>query len=198
MLKLIYGVFIMSLMFSPCQAKKLQIQELPSPVLTGGKPLMETIASRKTTREFSNKEIDKQTLSEILWSAWGFSHDGKRTIPTSMNKQDLKVYVLKSDGVWLYNAQNNQLEPISNKDIRSLFATQDFVKKAPLTILYTGTDAKNSPLHAGSAYQNVGLYCASKGLNNVVRGYFDHEKIEKDLNFDKKKKAIISQTIGWK
>ncbi len=198
MLKLIYGVFAMTLICSSVSATELKTQKLPSPILTGGKPLMETIASRKTEREFSTKEIDSQTLSDILWSAWGISHDNKRTIPTSMNKQNLNVYVLKSDGVWLYNAKDNQLEPISNKDMRSLFATQDFVKKAPITLLYTGSDMKNSPLHAGSAYQNVGLYCASKGLSNVVRGYFDHEQVEKALKLPEPEKAIISQTIGWK
>ena len=188
----------MTLMFNPASAIELSPQKLPQPITTGGKPFMETLAARKTERTFSKKDIDNQTLSEILWSAWGISHDGKRTIPTSMNKQNLKVYVLKKDGVWLYKAENNTLEPINNKDMRHLFATQDFVKTAPLTLLYTGTDSKNSPLHAGSAYQNVGLYCASKGLNNVVRGYFDHEQIEKALNLAKEEKAIISQTIGWK
>ena len=197
MFKLIYGVFAMTLILNSATASELKTQELPHPILTGGKPLMEAIALRKSERTFSKKNIDAQTLSEILWSAWGISHDGKRTIPTSMNKQNLKVYVFKSDGVWLYNATNNSLESIIHNDKRSLFATQDFVKSAPLTLLYTGTDSKNSPLHAGSSYQNVGLYCASKGLNNVVRGYFDRELIEQSLNLPPEEKAIISQTIGW-
>lgn len=198
MLKFIYGVFAMTLMFTTASATELKSQKLPQPIITGGKPLMETLSARKTERTFSKKAIDDQTLSEILWSAWGISHDGKRTIPTSMNKQNLKVYALKVDGVWRYNAENNTLEQISKQDMRPLFATQDFVKTAPLTLLYTGTDIKNSPLHAGSAYQNVGLYCASKGLNNVVRGYFDYEQVEKALKFPTEEKAIISQTIGWK
>ena len=198
MFKFIYGIFAMTLMFNTATATEPSTQKLPQPIITGGKPLMETIAARKTERTFSKKDINKQTLSEILWTAWGLSHDGKRTVPTSMNKQNLKVYALKTDGVWLYNAENNTLEQVTDKDMRHLFATQDFVKTAPLTLLYTGTDSKNSPLHAGSAYQNVGLYCASKGLNNVVRGYFDHEQVEKALKFPIEEKAIISQTIGWK
>ena len=198
MFKLIYGVFAMTMIFSTASASELKPQKLPQPIITGGQPLMETLAARKSERTFSKKDIDTQTLSEILWSAWGISHDEKRTIPTSMNKQNLKVYVLKADGVWLYNAEINSLEPITDKDMRHLFATQDFVKEAPLTLLYTGTDSKNSPLHAGSAYQNVGLYCASKGLNNVVRGYFDYEQVEKALNLALEEKVIISQTIGWK
>ena len=195
--RFICGVLMMTMILGTATASELTAQKLPQPVITGGKPLMEVIASRKTERTYSEKTIDEQTLSEILWSAWGISHDDKRTIPTSRNKQDLKVYALKSDGVWLYNAQKNILELVSNKDIRKLFATQDFVDTAPLTLLYTGSDSKNSPMHAGSAYQNVGLYCASKGLNNVVRGYFDYEQVQKELNLPEDEKVIISQTIGW-
>lgn len=60
------------------------IKKLPAPVVTGGKPLMETIGERKTIREFKAQNVDDQTLSEILWVAFGISHDGKRTIPTAM------------------------------------------------------------------------------------------------------------------
>jgi nitroreductase len=198
MYKLICGVFIMTMILGTATASEFTAQKLPQPVITGGKPLMEVIASRKTERTYSSKTIDSQTLSEILWSAWGISHEDKRTIPTSRNKQNLKVYAIKADGVWLYNAEKNTLEPVNNKDMRNLFATQDFVETAPLTLLYTGSDDKNSPMHAGSAYQNVGLYCTSRGLNNVVRGYFDYEQVHKELNLPEDENVIISQTIGWK
>ena len=197
MYKFICGVFMMTMILGTATASELTVQKLPKPIITGGKPLMEVIASRKTERTYSKKTIDEQTLSEILWSAWGISHEDKRTIPTSRNKQNLKVYAIKADGVWLYNAEKNTLELVSNKDMRKLFATQEFVEAAPLTLLYTGSDSKNSPMHAGSAYQNVGLYCTSKGLNNVVRGYFDYEQAQKELNLPQDEKIIISQTIGW-
>lgn len=172
------------------------VKKLPEPNLNGRKPLMEVMKNRHSAREFAKKPVDEQTLSEILWSAWGISHDGKHTIPTSMNKQNLKVYVLQEDGAWLYNPQDNTLLQITTEDLRPLMAQQDYVLDAPLTLVYTGTDAKNSPLHAGSAYQNVGLYAASAGLNNVVRGYFDKKAIAKALNLDEDE-IIISQTIGW-
>jgi hypothetical protein len=42
--------------------------ELPQPVKTGGMPLMEALAERSTSREFSEKEIDMQTLANLLWA----------------------------------------------------------------------------------------------------------------------------------
>ena len=195
--KKILGVLAFSFMFSATLANAAEVQTLPAPNVKGGQPLMETLANRKTIRDLSDQAIDNQTLSELLWSAWGISHGEKRTIPTSQNKQNLKVYVTKADGTWLYNAKDNRLEQVSNKDLRALMAKQDFVKTAPITLIFTGSDAKNSPMHAGSAYQNVGLYCASQGLGNVVRGYLDREAVEKALNLPAEEKVIITQTIGW-
>ena len=138
------------------------MKKLPAPVMTGGKPLMEAIAERKTIREFKAQDIDEQTLSEILWTAFGISHDGKRTIPTAMNQQNLKVYVVKNDGAWLYDAAGNTLTQITAENLQPLFATQDFMKNVPVNLVYVGSDEKYSPMHAGSAYQNVGLYAAPK------------------------------------
>ncbi len=170
--------------------------KLPEPQKDGGIPLMEAITKRRTTREFSAKEIDNQTLSDILYAAWGISHDGKRTIPTARNLQDMQVYVIKADGTFLYDGTSNNLTPVSDKDLRSYFNKQDFMADAPLTLLFTGKDPKYAPMHAGSAYQNVSLYTAGRGLNNVVRGMFDKEGIAKELNIPEEE-VLISQTIGW-
>lgn len=172
------------------------VRKLPAPQTKGGIPLMEAITARKSTREFSAKKIDDQTLSDILYAAWGISHESKRTIPTSMNKQNLNVYVVTPEGAWLYQAEDNSLKQISNQDLRHFFNQQDYVKDAVLHLVYTGTDPKNSPLHAGSAYQNVGLYTASRGMNNVVRGYFDKDGVAQALKL-KPEEVIVSQVIGW-
>ena len=158
---------------------------------------MEAVNKRQSRREFRPKAVDDQTLSDILYVAWGISHDGKRTIPTSMNKQNMNVYTVMADGAWLYQAETNTLKQVSDKDLRPLMAKQDYVKDAPLVLVYTGTDEKNSPLHAGSAYQNVGLYCADKGLNNVVRGYFEKADLEKELKLNENQWIVVSQAVGW-
>lgn len=103
---------------------------------------MNAVAARKTTREFSARPIDAQTLSEILWTAWGLTHEGKHSIPTSQNKQNLKVYVLQADGVWRYNPEKNTLESISKKDVRGILNTQAFVKDAPLHLAFVGSRQK--------------------------------------------------------
>lgn len=184
---------IMGLNIMSAQAKEIK---LPTPNLRGGKPLMQVMSTRQSIREYAKDELSIQTISEILWSAWGITHDGKHTIPTSMNRQNLNVYLLNKEGSWKYNPEKHTLSLLNNKDLRPLLHSQDYVKDAPIHLVYTGSDPKNSPLHAGSSYQNVGLYCASENLSCVVRGYFNAEELQKALNLPTEEKVIITLAAG--
>ena len=197
MLKRFIGVVLVAAAMPVWAAE--EVINLPAPEIQGGMPLMETIATRRTTREFSAKPIELQDLSNILYAAWGVSHDGKRTIPTARNLQKMNVYAVVNDGIWRYDGAANNLQRVgAAKDIMSALAKQDFVQEAPLTLIFTGVPDERHymAMHAGSAYQNVGLYCASRGLNNVVRGLVDYEGIAEILGL-KGEEVIITQTIGW-
>ena len=86
---------------------ELVTQSLPKPDMVGGKTLMQSLQERKSVREFGRRAVNDQTLADMLWAAVGVNRqDGKRTIPTALNSQDLTVYVLKFDGVWQYDARS--------------------------------------------------------------------------------------------
>ena len=163
---------------------------------TNGMPLMQALNERKTTRSFSDQTIDEATLADILWAAVGVNKDGnKRTIPTALNRQNISVYVLSANGAFLYDALNHALVKITDTDLRQN-------KDAPITLAYAVD--KNlldkdvySAMHVGSAYQNVGLYAASAGLANVVRGSFDQEALEKGLNLSDSVNILVTQAIGY-
>lgn len=169
---------------------------LPAPETTGGKPLMQALTERKTVREFADKPVSAKDLSNILWAAYGFNRPARRTIPTARNEQGMDVYVLTAQGAFLYNAKDNVLEQVGKQDLREFLGPQDFVRQAPLTLLFVEKPNKYAGMHAGSAYQNVGLYCASAGLNNVVRGMYDAESLAKALNLGDKE-VIVTQTVGY-
>ena len=72
----------------------------------------------------------------------------------------------------------------------------------PDTKVYVTDTQKNSKelfaaMHTGSAYQNVGLFCASVGLHNVVRASYDAEGLASALGLPNSKHILISQSIGW-
>ena len=172
-----------------------ELKELPMPDKTT--PLMEVIDKRVSGREYSSKDIGLQTLSDLLWSAFGINEKGTRTVPTAKNEQNLKVYVVYQNSVWAYRAEQNALEKISDEDVSQYIVKQDFVKDAPVNLIYTGSDKDYSSFHAGAAAQNVYLYATSKGLNTIVRGYIDKDELKDKLNLDRDEFVIINQVIGY-
>ena len=160
---------------------------------------MQALEDRHSDRAFSDRAIDERTLSTILWAACGVNReDGKRTIPTAKNTQDLDIYVFTKDGVWLYDAHHNLLKQQTDQNHMALFQLQDYMATVPLVLVYTGSTEDAAVLHAGSAYQNVGLYAAAHDMANVVRGYYEREKLSTVLNLPKGQRVIITQAIGWK
>ena len=196
MKKFILGVLVAMITVNSAQALDKQ---LPQPDKNGGMPLMEALQQRRSGKFFVNKDINDKTLSNILWAAYGTNdNEGRRTIPTAMNQKELEIYAADKNGVWLYDADNNSLQQISAENILKAFSSQEYMETAPLVLIYTGDKESNYvEMHAGSAYQNVGLYAASAGLNAVVRGYFDKEQVAKLIKLPENKKVIITQAIGW-
>jgi SagB-type dehydrogenase family enzyme len=182
--------------------------KLPDPQRSGGMPLMDALNKRQSTREFSERDIDKQTLSNLLWAGWGFNREtGKRTAPSSQNLQEMDIYVVRHDGFYLYDAKNQSLIKLGEDDLRGATGTQNFVGGAPLNLVFVAdldkAKAKNledvptaSYANTGFIAQNIYLYCASAGLAAVVRGSFPSELGNK-LKLMEHQRIILCQTIGW-
>jgi len=190
-------------------AQELQPVQLPKPQTDGGKPLMEVLKERRSTREFSSRELPDQILSNLLWAAFGINRpDGRRTAPSAMNRQEIDVYVITAKAAWLYDAKGELLKPVGAGDLRALAGTQEWVKEAPLNLVYVadtakmgGGDEESRALFSGAdtgfISQNVYLYCASEGLATVVRASVDHPALSKALGLRPEQKIILAQTVGY-
>lgn len=190
-------------------AEQLRTLKLPAPQTNGGKPLMQALAERKSMREFSSEELSSQMLSDLLWAANGVNRpDGRRTAPSAHNAQEIDVYVAKAEGLYLFNANANALEPISGGDIRSLVGKQSFVKGAPVGLIFVadlkklggGSEADAafySAVDTGYISQNVYLYCASAGLSTVALGWVDKEELAKALRLRPDQRIILTQPVGY-
>jgi SagB-type dehydrogenase family enzyme len=187
------------------ELKPIQLQE---PQLDHGVLLMKALKERKSTRSFKEQELPLDVLSNLLWAAAGINRpSGMRTVPSAKNWQEIDVYVAMKQGLYLYNAQKNLLEPMLEKDIRSFTGKQLFVQKAPLTLIYVADFSKmdapssESEFYAGTdtgfISQNVYLFCASEGLATVVLGWVDKDALKKAMNLPKEKKVILTQPVGY-
>jgi nitroreductase len=186
---------------------------LPAPDKTGGKPLMQALNERQSTRTFTKDNLTRQQLSDLLWAGWGINRadQKKRTAPSARNVQEIEVYVALPEGLYLYVAETNLLKNINNKDVRKLCGSQDFVADAALNIVYVadmsklgkkeGDEIKDSDLlssYANTAFiaQNVYLYCASANLGCVIRGMVPKEQLSPEMGLRTNQKIILSQTVG--
>jgi SagB-type dehydrogenase family enzyme len=186
---------------------------LPAPDKTGGKPLMQALNDRQTTREFDAEDLTMQQLSDLLWAAWGYNRpsEKKRTAPSSRDLQEIDVYAAMKSGLYLYDAATHTLKQIHNRDIRALTGMQEFVGKAPLNLVYVadlaklgkkeGDEIKDTELlssyaNTGFIAQNVYLCCASSGLACVVRGMVPKDKLAPEMGLRKNQVIILGQTIG--
>src|SRR5450830_306309 len=76
-------------------AQELKPIQLPPPQTEIGKPLMQALKLRQSSRSFDSKALPLQEVSNLLWAACGVNRpeSGKRTAPSAMNWQEVDVYV---------------------------------------------------------------------------------------------------------
>ena len=183
---------------------------LPKPQLNKGRPLMQALKDRKSSREFDSRPIPLQELSNLLWAGFGINRPetGGRTAPSAKNMQEIDLYVALQEGLYLYDAKNNLLKKILAGDLREKTGKQPFVKKAPVNIIYVADQSKMKKQNmagktiyggADAAFisQNIYLYCASEGLATVVRGSVERPTLAAAMHLRPDQEIIFAQTVGY-
>jgi nitroreductase len=191
-------------------SEELQSIQLPKPQLDGGKPLMQVLKERKSSREFSTEKLPMQVLSNLLWAAFGVNRpdSGNRTAPSAMNMQETDIYVATADSLYLFDAKAHFLKAVLGQDIRSMTGRQPFVSQVPINLIYVADFSKMSratnedkefysAAHTGFISQNVYLYCASEGLATVVRALMDRPALAKAMKLRADQKITLVQSVGY-
>lgn len=177
-------------------------------------PLMLALKARRSTREYGTQPLSLRQLSELLWAANGRNRDdGKRTAPAAVNQQMVDIYVIVRGGAFLFDVTGARLVPVAAGDFRAMAGRQEFVTSAPLNLVFVADPARFrsrpggpaipdeeklnwSRISVGAMAQNVGLYCATEKLGNVVRGLVDPEKLGPTLKLRPGEVILLAQTVG--
>ena len=169
--------------------------------------LGDALKQRRSYRDMSDKDVDLQTVSTILWAACGISDPatGKITAPSAINMQDIKIFVCSQYGVCRYMPKENTLVPVTMTDIRSsLAAGQDFAKTAPVSLLLVSTkdnermdNNRYGGVDAGYVSQNIYLACTALGLHTVARAMMDKDAVKKELNLADTSIILLNHPIGF-
>ena len=115
--------------------------------------------------------------------------------------------MLLKQGAYVYSAKSNKLDLVVAEDIRALGGTQDFVKDAPVTLVFVadlskmgkGNDDNKKTIaniDVGYISQNVYLFCASEGLVTGARGSVDRTALGPKLKLRPDQMIILAQSVG--
>ncbi|HTX17395.1 MAG TPA: nitroreductase family protein [Bacteroidota bacterium] len=198
---------------------------LPRPSLTKAGSVGKALAHRRTTREMSEAKLPLKTLSNLLWAANGvnrkkgpFGIPG-RTAASASNSQEIDIYVLVEEGVYLYDYQFHRLIPILAGDHRSLAIGEGqspAAKKAPVHLVYVvdldrlvnsqgyqepglkDAEIQKSYYFAdtGMIAGNVYLFAASEGLAAWFHNC-NRKVLEEKLMLGSDQRALFGQTVGF-
>jgi nitroreductase len=209
---LIARIIVAVLLMGPSvtSAQELKPIKLSNPHLDSGRPLMQVLKDRSSSRAFSTERVPLHVLSDLLWAAFGINRpdSGKRTAPSARNWQEIDIYVATADVLYLYEAKTHTLEPILVGDIRAMTGRQGFVRDVPVNLIYVAdfsrmgnapTDDKvfYSAADTGFISQNVYLYCASEGLATFVRAMIDRPALAEAMRLRADQRIILAQSVGY-
>lgn len=202
---------MMAMCFMSTYAQDIQ---LPKPDMNQkSKSMVSALQTRHSVREYSNKKLSNQELSNLCWAACGVTRDkDHRTAPTAMNRKEIRLFVFGENATYEYLAKENKLKFICKGDNRKIVAggksfKQDFVMQAPVSLVmvidYELFGQQNEKalmmgcVDAGNVSENINLYCEAVGLATVPRATMDAEAIRKLLNLTDKQLPIMNNPVGY-
>jgi hypothetical protein len=209
---------------APGSAQDLQPIILPKPRKEGGKSVLAALWERKTTRSISEEKLPPQMLSNLLWAAWGVNRENGpsgrvgRTAASASNSQEIDLYVVLPDGIYLYEAGPHQLAPVVAGDHREMLGRRGRgggAAKAPVNLVFVVDIAKYSkgtPQEPGlkdpeiqKSYYNVAtgliagnvyLFAASQGLAAWFHNC-NKAGLATKLGLRPEQRVLYAQTVGF-
>ena len=194
---------------------------LPPPNQKGRIPLEETIAQRRSIRDYSQEPLSQSQLSQILWSAQGITgtQKNRRAVPSAGATYPLEIFVACgknsvegiADGIYYYNRDNHSLNLHYKGDVRPELARvaldQEVIYEAPVDIVicalyertamrYGGRGERYVHMEVGHAGQNIYLQATALGLATVAIGAFRDEQVREVLRLDKQIKPLYIMPVG--
>ena len=202
-------LFLALLTAGMCFAQKQETLPAPNAGKMMKMSLGQALQQRKSVREYSDKTIDQQTLSTLLWAACGINRpaDGRITAPSAINAQDITVYVCRADGAWRYEPKDHSLVLVTAQDLRPAVAgRQTFASEAPVCLVLVSDLGKFrmpnphmefGAMDAGYVSENICLACTALGLATVPRASMDKNALTEALGLNEKQIIMLNNPVGW-
>jgi len=189
------------------------IVTLPQPDLKGSIPLEQTIAARRSQRDFASKSLTLEQIGQLAWAAQGQDVRSRyRTAPSAGATYPLELFVVTEQGFFHYLPGKHALQRLTDQDLRARLAAaawgQEFIAAAAVTLVFAAEFARTTGrygqrgiryvyMEAGHAAQNVHLQAESLGLGSVAVGAFDDDSVSKVLELPSHLEPLYMVPVGY-
>jgi SagB-type dehydrogenase family enzyme len=192
---------------------------LPAPELIGEMSVESAIKERRSIREFSQKNLALEDVSQLLWAAQGITgRRGFRAAPSAGALYPLELYIVAGDvdglspGIYRYRPKTHDLFPIAYGDLRKPLEEaaldQSALRRAPAILVITGIYQRTTDkygqrgrryvhMEVGHTAQNVYLQATSRGLGTVMIGAFHDQVVSKTLRLPGDHKPLGLMPVGY-
>jgi SagB-type dehydrogenase family enzyme len=196
---------------------------LPRPSSDGKVSLEKVIKERRTIRDFRERNLSLNHLSQLLWAGQGITEPtiGRRAAPSGGALYPLDIYVLIGEngvekieaGVYHYLPKEHSISPISKGDRRKEIASaslgQRWMAKAPVIIIITAEyrritgkygerGVRYALIEVGHVGQNLFLQAEALGLGAGIVGAFDDLEVSKVAGLPPKHEPLLIVPVGYK
>ncbi len=202
--------------------EKSSVIKLPKPDYSKGVSVEEAIMSRRSVREFSNKPLKVEQLSELLFASYGITgkeiHQMLRSAPSAGTLYPFDIFVVINNvkeiqpGIYLYDAFTHSIKSIKKgnfgKRISEAALGQEFLESAAVVFVLSAVPDRMTNrygergwryiyMEAGHISQNIYLEAVSLKLGSVSVGAFIDEEIDGLFGFDGiKEKVLYLHAVG--
>jgi len=209
-----HGWGIAQMTIAAVQQETEEEVSLPRPARAGGMSLAETLARRRSVRDFSKRSLTSEQLGQLLWAAQGISSaDGRRTAPSAGALYPLEIYVATVAGLHHYQPRGHKLQRRSRADLRPALSRaalgQSAVSEAAAVFVIAAEVQRTAQkygaarssryvqLEAGHAAQNLLLQAVALGLGGVPIGAFQDGEVRRVLQLPESEDPVYVLAIGY-
>ena len=194
--------------------------QLETPAIIGGTPLWTTIAERRSVRNFKDKPLSKQDLSQLLWATQGITKREMdfefRVCPSAGALYPVETYLVLNNvesidpGIYHYNIPDNSLEQLQKGDFRLKIAQaaldQDMAYSANTVFVWTALFGRAKwkyeqrayryvYLDAGHIAQNLALAAVGLKLGTCQIAALYDEEVNALLDIDGEDESVLYMSV---
>jgi len=196
---------------------------LPKPSLDGKVSVEKAIKGRRTIRDFKERILPLNYLSQLLWAAQGITdpREGKRATPSGGALYPLDIYLVVGvsgvegieAGIYHYLPEKHSISLLSKGDHRKEIASaslwQTWMAKAPVMFIITAEyqritrkygerGIRYALIEVGHVGQNLFLQAEALGLGAGIVGAFNDADVLKVTGGALQHEPLLIMPIGYK